>query len=477
MIDQQLVDQQLDALAQDGVPALGRYAIVCLQYADEWERQQGKRRWRKGEGDYSANEYLLGRIAEELAGHGFAAEALRIPAFIHRVEFANLVRTAVFRNIIGRNEQAHYREQLDELLRALSPDSVPDLLAAAELCGGFADYTQGKIRLAQALDKLSGLVDEPYWWQGLADVLSTYPADENTLKLASSAWFRLKYSQQYAKYPICEFLALFEDQSPEVAQIIQQLPREPEPGALVSPYDLVMRGSAREWAKRGNPSKAVDQALRVISPTYRQYALSDLIDYSEQLKKAARHSEAEQLLEVLGPTIEEMPQQQENLPTLSSATSLKTLERSSSKRRAHAESLVVKAMTIGQRPGISKLEASEQTSILQELLALQEWTSAWKVVKELVDTLGQVPAFSKHEFRARDVARLLEPYHVTYPKVLYRFITDLLRRDTRKSYWQTVHGLSAVLPLVLSLGGIPPLVQLAEFLSDWPNGEEGDVSK
>jgi len=399
-----------------------------------------------------------------------------VPALIHRVEFANRVRSAVLRNIIGRNEQEQYRGQLNELLQSLSRDSVPDLLTAAELCAGFANYTEGSIWLAQALNRLSSLTDESFWWQGLADILSAYPANETTFKLASSAWSLLQYSRQYAKYPICGFLALFEDKSPEIAQLLHQLPQQPEPGASVSPYDLVMRESAGEWAKRGDPIKAVAQAQRVISPIDRQYALGDLSRYAQQLKKEERHHEAEQLEQALAPVLGETRPRQEDLPQLSSPPSVETLGQSPSKRRAHTKSLVSKAVTIGRRPHITKLEASEQISILRELLALHEWSSAWTVVRLLVNTLEQVPAFSKHEFRAGDVARLLEPYHDTHPNVVYEFVTDLLRRDSRKSYWQTVHGTSAVLPLMLSLGGIAPLTELAEFLSNWPNGEEGDVS-
>jgi hypothetical protein len=474
MMDLRPLDQRLDALLQEGVPALGHYAIDCLRYADAREQQQHERRWRKGDGDYSANEYLLGRIAEELAVHGFITKALNIPALVHRVEFANRIRSAVFRDIIRRNEQEHYREQFYDLLQSLSRESVPDLLTAAELCAGFADYTEGGIRLAQALNRLSTSTDEPFWWDGLVGILSAYPANEETFKLASSAWSLLKYSRQYAKYPICAFLALFEDKSPEIAQLLHELPQQPEPGALVSPHDLVMRGSASEWVKRGNPIKAVAQAQRVISPIDRQYALTDLSKYAQQLKKDERHEEAEQLEQALTQALGETVPRQEEPP--SSPTSLEALGQSPGKRRIHAKTLVSKAIALGRRPQISKLEASEQTSILQELLALQEWPSARTVVRLLVNTLEQVPAFSKHEFRARDVAQLLEPYHDTHPKVVYEFVTDLLRRDSRKSYWQTVHGTSAVLSLMLSLGGVTPLMELAKFLSDWPQGEEGDGS-
>ena len=475
MMDLRPLDKRLDTLLRVGVPALGRYAMDCLRYADARE-QQHERRWRKGDGDYSANEYLLNRIAEELAGHSHISEALGIPALIHRVEFANRVRSAILRNIIGRKEQKHYRRQLDELLQSLSHESVPDLLTAAELCAGFADYTEGNIWLAQALSRLNSFTDESFWWQGLADVLSAYPANETTFKLASSAWSLLQSSQQYAKYPICGFLALFEDKSPEIAQLLHQLSQQPEPGALVSPYDLVMRISAGEWAKRGDPIKAVVQAQRVISPIHRQYTLRDLSKYAQQLKKDEREREAEQLEQALAPVLGETMPRQEDLPQDSSPPLMVTLGQSPDQRRAYAKSLVSKAVTIGQRPHITKLEASEQISILRELLALQEWSSAWTVVRLLVKTLEQVPAFSKHEFRAGDVAQLLEPYHDTHPDVVYEFVTDLLRRDSRKSYWQTVHGTSAVLPLMLRLGGIAPLTELARFLSNWPNGEAGDVS-
>lgn len=92
----------------------------------------------------------------------------------------------------------------------------------------------------------------------------------------------------------------------------------------------------------------------------------------------------------------------------------------------------------------------------------------------LVDTLEQTPAFSKHEFRAGDVAETLLPYVSNYPKVVYHFVTELLRRDARHGYWQTVHGISAILPLMLTMGGPGPLLDLAAFLANWPAGEQGD---
>lgn len=115
--------------------------------------------------------------------------------------------------------------------------------------------------------------------------------------------------------------------------------------------------------------------------------------------------------------------------------------------------LVEEARAMTGRMEAGKLRASRQYRVLEQILALGEFELAWEVLGLLVDTLERTPAFSKHEFRAGDVAETLLPHVETHPGVVYGFVTDLLRRDAGQSYWQTVHGISATLPLMMAMGG------------------------
>jgi tetratricopeptide (TPR) repeat protein len=139
-----------------------------------------------------------------------------------------------------------------------------------------------------------------------------------------------------------------------------------------------------------------------------------------------------------------------------------------------ALALVAEARAMAKRMEAGKLRASRQHRVLEQILALGEFELAWEVLGLLVDTLEQTPAFSKHEFRAGDVVETLLPYVETHPRIVYGFITDLLRRDAGQSYWQTVHGVSATLSLMMAMGGDAPLLDLAGFLADWPAGERED---
>ncbi len=479
------LDQQLAQYRSFGPAGLGAYASACLRYADAVERRAQKRIWRTGDGDYTANEYLQSRIVQEFITHGLVGEGLQVAAQIHRAEFAQRVRGNLFRDLAKTGIPELYWPRFESFLSSLSGEDVSDLLTGAELCGQLGRFELGTLLLEHAFDKLQSRPEQIFQWDGFANILFDYPENKRTFELARRAWDVIGGTNRYGRYKTCAFLSLFEEQSSEVAEILRTLPTVPEHGATVSTLDMVMRFAPLAYAARDNPIKAAALLNRIHAEDTRRYTLNDLLRQAERFSNSGQSAQAEQLLLALRVPPEEYREfvaaeaadAAKSAALTQSAPETKTRPRtprgSAQARRARAQALVEQARKIGRHLSRTpKLEATKQITILEKVLALNELPLAWEVLQAILDTLEQVPAFSKHEYRAMDVVRLLEPYAATHPKLVQEFTTEFLRRDSRRSYWQTVHGLSAVLPLMLALGGAKPLEELAAFLTDWPNGEK-----
>jgi len=271
------------------------------------------------------------------------------------------------------------------------------------------------------------------------------------------------------KYHVGAFLTLFEGRSEIVDSILKNLPKHPTMGASVSVNDLAMRRSAGLWLKLDNPQRAVQAIERIVDQDYKQYAQADLLKHVKNLVEEGFQDKTDTLLRAMGKSMAWYLSKIESEKTKSEFEENRTT--SASELASLAQSLLEQAAIVGMRPNISKVEASEQIQILERLLEINQLTEAWKVVDLLVETLEKVPAFRKHEYRAGDVSKLLVSYHNSHPQILYKFTAELIRRDAKKDYWQAVQGISATLPLVVVLGGAQPLIELAQFLSNWPNGE------
>lgn len=471
MPDLKTLDQSLNLYRAAGISALGQYAITCLIYADVTEQLENRKRFRTGPEGTSANEYLLFRIVDELVKHDFIDESFNIIPLIHRTQYSYSAWSIPMNYIIKNNLQAQYEQQFESMVDSLSAQNFISAMTLADFGSGFKQYQRGELWLEQVFDELQRSDVDLYQWERFAVILSSYPANDTTLSLALRAWEKIKDDIGMAKYYVGAFLALFEGESDAVDSILKNLPRQPSMGTSVSVNDLVMRNSARLWLKLENPPRAVQVVEKILDPNYKRYAEADLLKYVDELFQQGHGNKAEALLQAMGKS---MDWYLSKIESEKKSTSEQEQTLSESESESLAQSLLEQAVIIGKRHNISKVEASEQIQILRRLLEINQLTAAWKVVDMLVETLEKVPAFSKHEFRAHDVSELLEPYHGHHPEILYKFTTELIRRDAKRGYWQTVHGISATLSLMIDLVGANPAQELSQFLSDWPNGEVDD---